>query len=190
MIADLSNLFLLGEDFIPGAVRADFTCDIADIYKWVSGECTRTITLKQCEGEKLCDLIGTTATLRLISKRVQEALISERITGWRTCPIEFKDKKGELIDNYGALATVGRCGPLDNSRCRKITRKALATDELIDVFLGYYFDEDSWDGSDLFRPEGTRMTMVTQRAKDVIESISATNIEFKPILEIESLMLL
>ena len=133
--------------------------------------------------------MGTTDTLRLISSRLQDTLSKEGITGWVTCPVELQDRMGEIIPNYAVLGTTGRCGPLLNSRSRRVTRTNYAGTGLMDVWLGYYFDEESWDGSDMFRPEGTRMTIVTKRTKGVIESIKATNIEFKPILEIERLVL-
>ena len=60
---------------------------------------------------------------------------------------------------------------------------------MINIWLGYYFDENSWDGSDVFRPEGTRMTLVTERTKNLIEGCFATNFTFKPILEVERLEL-
>jgi hypothetical protein len=126
----------------------------------------------------------------IISTRVQQALLDEKVTGWRTCPVEFKDKKGVLIENYDALGTTGRSGPLDNRRCRKVTRKALYGDAMIDTWIGYYFDEDSWDGSDMFRPDNTRMTIVTRRVKEIFDTIGATNVKWTPLLEVEQLMLL
>ena len=187
MRVDLSDLYLLGEAFERGAARADFTCSTDDVGKWVSGERTQTIALKQCEGRRLCDLMVTTHTLDLISNRIQSALLEESITGWATCPVVLKDRKGELIPDYAALATTGRCGPLVNSRSKKVTKENYAGTGFMDVYLGYYFDEDSWDGSDMFRPEGTRMTIVTRHVRDIIMAIKATNIEFEPILEVERL---
>lgn len=191
MGVDLSSLYLFGEAFDRGSVRAEITCpyDNAELNLWISGQCTRVITLRQVEGGRPCDLIGTTSAFDLISSRIQEALTAEGIVGWKTCPVDLKDKKGMVIPGYGSLATTGRCGPLINSRSPKVRRMNVPQTQEINVWLGYYFDGESWDGSDMFRPEGTRMTIVTRRVKEVIEGIKATNIAFKPILEIERLVL-
>lgn len=179
----------MGEAFDRDAIRAKITCDVDDLDQLISGNCTQLVTLKQYEGRKLCDLMGTTHSLILISSRLQKTLSSEGITGWATCPAVLKDRQGELISDYAVLATTGRCGPLINKRSPKVTRNNYAETDLVDVYLGYYFDEDSWDGSDIFRPDDTRMTIISQRAKDAIESINATNILMNSILEVERLVL-
>lgn len=191
MKANLSKLYLLGEAFERGSVRAKITCqlDDGDIVQLISGNCSCAISLKQVEGKKLCDLMGTTATLTLISSRVADALKMEGITGLATCPAGLRNRKGETIPGYEVLATTGRCGPLVNSRSPKVTRTNYARTGSMDVWLGYYFDEETWDGSDMFRPEGTRMTIVTERVKELIESINGTNIDFKAILDVERLVL-
>ncbi len=187
MRIELSDVYLLGEAFERAAVRADFTCSSHDVGKWLCGECTQTITLKQYEGFQYCDLMGTTDTLRLISDRLQKALSDQGVTGWTTCPVELLDRRGGTVPGYAALATSGRCGPLVNSRSPKVRRMNRAGNGMMDIWLGYYFDEESWDGSDMFRPDGTRMTLVTKRARKVIEAMGTSNITLEPILEIERL---
>lgn len=131
--------------------------------------------------------MGTTDTLRLISDRLQKALSDKGVTGWTTCVVELLDRRGSTVPGYAALATTGRCGPLVNSRSPKVRRMNRVGNGMMDIWLGYYFDEESWDGSDMFRPDGTRMTLVTKRARKVIEAIGTSNITLEPILEIERL---
>lgn len=191
MKANLSKLYLMGEAFERGSVRAKITSQLSDgdIAQLISGNCSCAIFLKQVEGTRLCDLMGTTVTLNLISSRVADVLKLGGVTGLATCPAELRDRKGELIPGYEVLATTGRCGPLVSSRSPKVTRTNYAGTGSMDVWLGYYFDEKTWDGSDMFRPEGTRMTIVTERVKELIETIHGTNVDFKAILDVERLVL-
>lgn len=192
MKADLSTMFLLGEAFERSAVRAEIICpfDNDDINKWIVGDCSKPVMLRQAEGHKYYDFIGTTsAAIDLISSRIVAAMHQGGITGLATCPTDLKDKNGEAVIGYELLGTIGRCGPLDNGRSLKTMRPNKVRTAMIELWLGYYFDEESWDGSDIFRPNGTRMIIVTNRTKNLIEQIGATNISFKPILEVERLVL-
>jgi hypothetical protein len=191
MKADLSQLYLLGEGFKRGAVRAEITCpcDNDDIAHWISGHCKKPIILKQKEGRNFCDLMGTGYTLDLISSRIADAVREAGMTGLATCPAELTAKNGDPVTGYEVLGTIGRCGPLQNDRSPKVRQLNKVGTAMMDIWLGYYFDEDTWDGSDVFRPDGTRMTLVTKRVKDLIEGMGATNITFTPILEIERLVL-
>jgi hypothetical protein len=40
---------------------------------------------------------------------------------------------------------------------------------------GRYFDPETWDGSDIFSPEGTAHLIVTESAKLALEEARATN---------------
>jgi hypothetical protein len=54
------------------------------------------------------------------------------------------------------------------------------------VYIGEYFDESSWDGSDLFSPEGTTTRFVVQRVVDAFKAAKIKNIEFQRITEEET----
>jgi hypothetical protein len=185
MRADLSKIFMLGEAYKRGAVRADLTCDLSSIEKWMSGQCDPAITLRQDEGRKYYHLVGTTyACAYLISKKIQHVFREEAIVGWTACPVEFVDKGGRIIEDYDLLGITGKSGKIDNSRSTIIETKTIPGEGTNNILLGYYFSEDSWDGSDIFRPEGVRGIMCTERVKNIVEAMEGeTNIEFEPILE-------
>ncbi len=179
MRADLTKLYLFSESFERDAVRAEFTCDTKPIDQWLSGICTSGITLRQFEGKKYFHFIRTTLSVgSLISKSVQIKLKNSGVSGWRICPVEFCNKCGDLVDGYDMLSIVGRCGEIDKGRSKISKRKAISGDGDIDVSVGYYFCEESWDGSDFFRPDGTRMIMCTEKAKTIVESFENSNINF------------
>jgi hypothetical protein len=190
MRLDLSNVFVLDEAFTRGAARADFDSSTEDIDKWAVGTCTRTIMLKRCSGNKLYDLVGTTYSgFYLLSRRAVSMLEREKVIGWRACSVRFKDEQDALIDGYSAIGIIGRCGYLDNTRSQKVTRLSPEADSSITSWIGMYFDEETWDGSDLFRPRGTMLTLATARAKELLEQMLVTNVRFRRVLEVERLAL-
>lgn len=190
MKADLSKLFVLDEAFEKGAARAGFATSGTDLDNWVIGKCTNIIALRQNTGRSFYDLLGTThAGSYLLSQRIQDVLSMQAITGWRACPVELTTSKGEAPPQYAAIGITGRCGPIQKGRSKKVTRLVPGTDLSTESWIGLYFDEDTWDGCDLFRPNGTMLTVVTSRAKEAIDSAAATNIRFRPLLEIERTVL-
>lgn len=190
MKANLSDLFVLDEAFKKGAVRAEFPSSREHVSSWIVGTCSGNISLTQNSGRAFCDFVGTTlAGFYLFSNRVQDALKKERITGWHACPIDFKAFNGESIFQYAAIAITGRCGPLENERSKKVTRVLPTARSSEEIWIGLYFREETWSGTDLFRPDGTMLTIATSRAREVIEGVGATNIRFRPLLEIERAVL-
>jgi hypothetical protein len=190
MKANLAQLFVLSEAFERSAARAEFASSTDGLDDWVVGDCTEKIRLKQMSRGNLRDLVGTThAGFYLLSRRVQEALHREKVTGWRACPIQFTDADGKANDNYSAIGITARCGPLDNARSEKILRLAPESGAPSSCWIGLFFDEDTWSGADLFRPDGTMLTLATSRAKAVIEGIGATNVRFRNMLEVERAVL-
>jgi hypothetical protein len=196
MGVNFGDLFSLQEEFVRGAVRATPVGDVVreDEIAIATGRSKpeTPMCFEQYEGVELCDLVGTQyAALRLVSHRVCDAFREARLSGWDTLAVELRDRTGETIDGYLLLVIVGRCGPLDNTRSVRINkimtrnRKGYAP-----VWKGLYFDEDTWDGSDLFAPQGTAFFFATRQVKDVLEKISATNFQIKPLKDIERVSLI
>lgn len=186
MKADLTRLFVVDEAFARGSMRADFATTAENVDKWAAGECSDTIALKQHSGTKLGDLVGTTYSgFYLLSQRVLSVFDREGINGWRACAVTLKSSSRELIEGYSAVGITGRCGPLDNARSQKVTRILPESKSSTSSWIGLYFAEDSWDGSDLFRPQGTMLTIATGRVVDVLRAINATNVRIRPLLGVE-----
>src|SRR5688572_3482890 len=115
MKADLSKLFVLDEAFKEGAARAKLgNVSGEDLASWMAGRCADTVSLRQDSGDTFCDLVGTTCPgFYLLSLRVQDALKKEVITGWTSCPVDFRTAEGKAIEHYAAIGITGRCGKLD-----------------------------------------------------------------------------
>ncbi len=114
--------------------------------------------------------------ISLASDRFIDILKAGGFSGWRTFPVTILGKDKQEISGYSGLAITGRCGPLDNPRCERKTRPAKwPAVRAVPAWYGLYFDLSTWDGSDLFMPEGTGFIFVTEPAKSALEKAKITN---------------
>ena len=105
------------------------------------------------------------------------------ISGWSTYPVELFGKQGEPLGTYHGLIVHGRCGAVDKSRSVRTTKEFPGG--VFPIWRGLYFDEDSWDGSDIFMPsDETGWVFVTTRAKEVFAEC-AKNVCFTALADID-----
>jgi len=144
------------------------------------------IVFRRDSGSRAYDYVTTTyAILQLVSQRFIDVLREGGFTGWSTYPVEVYGKHGELIPGYHGLAITGRCGPIDDSMSELIWCEPVQPGKTkhYQRLLGLYFDPESWDGSDLFCPEGTARVIVRDVVKDALEAVKITNVDFTSITE-------
>lgn len=185
---DFSRLFNMSNSFVRGALHVQAGVDLDDIAIFCGDERPeKPIIFRHESGGKPRDLISTTyVTLKLYSDRVIEILKDHGFSGWKTYPVEVYGKKGVRIDGYHGLAVTGRCGEIDWSRGRKERRPApVPGGSAYDVWIGMYFDPETWDGSDLFVPEGMTCTIVTEAVKDALTAAKVSNISMRPLTQFE-----
>lgn len=115
----------------------------------------------------------------LVSEKVKKILESNHFTGFRTLQCEVRDKKGDLMLGYYFLQVTGRCGPIDESR--RVMTQAKYPMGMFPVLRGAYFDEKSWDQSDLFSAPNYNMVMVTESVKKALEAGKASGFHFTPL---------
>jgi hypothetical protein len=129
------------------------------------------------------EVVWTTLALPLVvSRDIVNMLRSESLTGWLANPIELTDKAGKAHAGYSLLTFKGRCGALDESRAVKLEK--LYPGGVFPVWRGLYFDVDTWDGSDLFMPEGeVGWILASEKARRVLRR--AKNLDFQPIEDVE-----
>lgn len=187
---EFDKIYSLNNAFKRGAlhVESNQKLDKKRIFK---GQETvdQQLKFKYHSGSHPQDLIGTTnAWIKLISNKVVKVLNQHGFKGWSTIPALVYSKQQEQIDGYHVLRVHGRCGPIDDSKSREVVippkspkgkpRKGL---------MGLYFDQESWDGSDIFSPEGTGFVFVTEKVKLALEEAEVSNLIFKAITEIENM---
>jgi hypothetical protein len=96
----------------------------------------------------------------LFADAVTEALTRDALTGWAPYAVQLA-WAGVAADRYEGLAVLGRCGPIDWTRGEWVR----TADEPGPSLKGLYFDESSWDGSDVFSPKDSFFVLVTERAR-------------------------
>jgi hypothetical protein len=185
---DFARLYSLGEKFERGAFRAhDRDRAIAEPWALVRGAWTPAapITFVQDSGGTPHDLIGTThAIIDLASTRFVETLEAGGFTGWRTFGVEVFRKDGTELDGYHGFAVTGRAGPVDHSRSEPVwVEPILPSGQRHQRFRGLYFDPDTWDGSDIFFPGESAITVLGEDVKEALEAAGVTNVEFQRLTE-------
>jgi hypothetical protein len=109
-------------------------------------------------GKRMRDILDTRyPPLYLISDRFKNVLKESDITGWESYPITLFDKKGNRVEGYNGFSITGRAGKME-----KFDQLPLECGYSADAD-GYYFDVETWDGSDLFNTEGSWHIIVNER---------------------------
>lgn len=138
------------------------------------------------KGTYMCDCLCG-GPLKLISNLLLENLKQSEISGWSTTPVILKGKSGQKISGYAALTVAGKCGDIDERRssCRILPPiPSLGVPERKE-WVGWFFDENTWDGSDIFTPGDAAHIFMTRRAKDLFERFKTKNLEFIPLNEVK-----
>ncbi len=187
---DYSDFFVMKEASKPDAVRLDEPrgavgnrANEVATGAWLPEEPLRFV---QYEGKVWYDLVGSQyPALRLFSKRILDAFSAAGVTGWEAAQVVVANKARKPVSsNYALFVVTGRSGPIDNSL-------SVQTDWLLrgkptgkKVWKGRFFQDGTWDGSDVFAPSGTAFFFVTSKVKAVLEQEQATNIRLEPISEV------
>lgn len=114
-------------------------------------------------------------------------LLEHRISGWRTYPVNVMDKLGEPQPDYEGLVVTGRCGNVDLAR--SIVVLSEYPTGWYPHFLGHYFEESSWDGSDIFMetPDSagrvTAHKFVTEKVRLAFEKAKIKNARLERLTE-------
>lgn len=136
------------------------------------------------EGSRLYDILLSTLPSYLVSTRVLHVLEAVAATGWSHYPIELRGKANELIEGYSGLVVTGRCGPLQYDKSREETRIGASGKPYI-VKIGLHFDESTWDGSEVFTPQGATFVFVTDKVRRAVESARISNVTITRLSDFE-----
>ncbi|MDQ3235391.1 MAG: hypothetical protein M3Q07_26570 [Pseudobdellovibrionaceae bacterium] len=123
----------------------------------------------------------------LYSEKFFEVLRSIEATGYLKIPVDLLTSKGAKVEGFSALCIAGRCGPIDWSKSLPTMspprfpggRKCFA-------FKGIFFDQNGWDGKDIFMPENTHTTIVTERVALALLEAKLKNVTVSPLDQQES----
>lgn len=163
------------------------------------------VVYKRQSGKNAYDFVSTSSVaMRLISNRVEEIFRVHGFTGWKTFPVRVFGPRRVELEGYHGLAVTGRCGPVDPRRGEyrpwspSFSQEGTETESPsanadrpiagFAVHVGAYFDEASWDGSDLFLPEGRYSIFTTHQVRNALVAAGITNIEMIPLSKYESIV--
>lgn len=128
----------------------------------------------------------------VVHRRVVQLLREKGFTGWGMYVVSVIDKGGDYHPDYEGLVVWGRCGPADLSRSVVVLSQPPSEYYVggrFPQFLGYYFPEDSWDGSDIFmempdaRARKTARVFITERLRLAFEAARVKNVKFERLTE-------
>lgn len=142
-------------------------------------------------GSRLVDWVDTSMVpVAVVSDKMIELFEENGFIGWSTYPVEIEGRGGQPIEGYRGIAITGRSGPIDYSRSTEVTKMPIsAQGNPYQALIGLYFDASTWDGSDLFMPDGTARTVVNETVKAAVERAKLKNVSFKRLTEVETMPL-
>jgi hypothetical protein len=130
---------------------------------------------------KPADIVFTTQVFPLLfNERVRDLLISEGVSGWGSIPCTLHGKHGEEWQ-YNYLTVAGRCGEIDNSKSTKYFEQKPGG--RFPAWKGLFFDEATWDGSDVFQPRGSANLFVVDRVRTLLERAKVKHVKFEALDE-------
>ncbi|MCI0343742.1 MAG: hypothetical protein L0216_21760 [Planctomycetales bacterium] len=168
-----SSLPVSGQIF--GLIRGEVAAGEILDFEWASGS-------------HVFDLVGTGfAGLHLISERLVSQLTSANLTGWMTAEARVTGKGGRIVEGLRRFIVSGRCGPIDYARSEIMIVSFPGGPGR--VRRGLYFDQATWDGSDVFSPQGSGITLVTTDFKRMVEEQRVSNVRLTPLSRVERLLM-
>jgi hypothetical protein len=181
------HLYQFFDPFSKSDMRADIEFD-GNPLELTRGVARANVPLRatwEMGGARPSDVIWTTAhDPLLVNERIVKVLRDGEFTGWSTYPVTVMDKNGVAYNDYQGLIITGRCGE------RELSRSAIELKELpggwFPYFAGFFFDERSWDGSDLFMEVGTSTTtkFMTQPVADALRRAHVKNLGLTRLTEV------
>lgn len=182
-----------GQIFLVSPTMTGFHADLnlrpdADSFALARGECVpgEALLAEWDSGPGTPTEVVTTtwAVPMLVGPRFQKTLLELRATGWSTFPVVLKDRQKHVVRGYSGLSITGRCGPLENQRSVRFEKKTAGGHT--HAWLGYYFAEASWDGSDVFTTSDSgAQIFVLERVKTALEANGIPDLSFTALDEVE-----
>ncbi len=143
------------------------------------------VTFRWAEGKsRPADFVWSIG-LPLVSELVVGLLVQNRFTGWSSYKAGLLGRDREEIDGYHGLAVSGRCGEVDDDRCDAYLEEFPGGPDV--VSRGMYFEPATWDGTDIFMPEGEHYwwIFVTEGVKLALQEAKVRNVSLTPLPRVD-----
>ncbi len=131
------------------------------------------LRFKDLIGRRVSDGVSCSLSLPIVSERVIQCLRDIEATGWKSIPITLRRKRTKKpVEGYHCLIITGRCGALDK---RFAVEKKIPVEGHRDGFVvleyGYRIEDEYFDGSDLFFPEGNSGLLCNERVYKALTAL-------------------
>ncbi len=182
-----TDFYVLSDKFSRGALTLVPKLN-ADFYKVFRSEYIPEYVVECMPslGSKAFDFLNSGyAGLYLVSEKIIELFKNNAISGWSSIPVRIKAYEGY---NYYILTVIGRCSEIDYEKSESFIKAPFTpTGKPIEAKRGLNFDLNSWDGSDVFTPEKSMFTFVTEKVEKLLSKNKATNVIIENITKFEIL---
>jgi hypothetical protein len=183
MILDLSKVYYLTEGYCHNAVRVRRATDTQPISAVNGASDGQEHVFQVYAGKKFYDIIGTTSALEiLISSKFADIIRSSDFQGYNLSSVKIHMPDENRRDDYFLLSIYGHCGALNDNDTNTFFIENEGGIGKTEYYTGFLFDPDSWDGSDLFSPDGSELYFVTESVKLAIDRARLTNVSLRYIL--------
>ena len=125
--------------------------------------------------------------LCLFSSEMKLLLQRHDLTGWGTFPIKLVSRTLNLTRHYEGFTVSGRCGKVQNHRSTKVTCLPPPGGRSYQAYKGLFFEEMSWDGTDIFMPEDVSYIIVSARTQAIFVEKRLSNLDFIRLPDFERL---
>jgi len=149
--------------------------DIAIFRKAIRNRYTgKPINMHIMSGDLQTDVMWAMGTEPVFSSRFITALNESCISGWSTYQVVLYDSSEHVVEGYHGLSVIGVCGNIDYSRSL-MSQRDYPTG-MHPSYRGYYFDESTWDGSDVFMASGSGHRFATESFRSVVDVNNITGL--------------
>ena len=188
---DYNNLFELYDPFANRPLRLDTQQD------WIDQEMVNNLFYGLAQppepikfipqsGKQATDVLWSSfPPLFCVSQKVVNILLENNFTSWGTYSVEVYDRDHNFIPGYYGFSIKSYAGKQDFSRSTRIMKPPVPGLKPTGVYVGSYFDESLWDGSDIFCVQGATK-IVTKAVVQEFKKNKVTNVKFIPLLETET----
>ncbi len=185
-----SELYIFQDPFSNRWLRLD------PVSEWITIDNARKIAYGQCKpsepvvfkgyrGGPVADIRTGLSCLFCVSEKVINILKDNHFTGWSTYPVEVSDREGNNLPGYYGFAVVSYAGERDLSRSPIVVTYTSPDGRTSKAYKGFYFDENKWDGSDIFRVHPSWI-IVSKAVKETFTKAKIRNVEFIALPDVET----
>jgi hypothetical protein len=183
MNVNYSELYLFQDPFSNRWLRLEpiselVNEELANMLAFGKVTASNAVKFKGFMGGPVADILRTSLPPFLcVSDKVINILKDNHFNGWSTYPVEVSDRNGNNLPSYYGFAVTSYSGERDISRSPILITYTAPDGRTSTAYKGFYFNENKWDGSDIFRVDNGYI-IVTKAVRDSFVKNRIRNVKF------------